>query len=88
MPRESTGSRTSAHARAAYVLELARGCSYISSTLTPDTRKRAVAEVLGEFRKLYGDQKLAVFRKLLVEDLQRRGQRDAASAVVDFKFTG
>ncbi|MFL9916307.1 hypothetical protein PQR75_13115 [Paraburkholderia fungorum] len=75
-----------ANARAAYVLELARGCSYISSTLSPDTRHSAIAEVLGEFRELYGDREEKLFRKLLAEDLQSRGKRDAASAVLAFKF--
>jgi hypothetical protein len=75
-----------ANARAAYVLELARGCSYISSTLSPDTRNRAIAEVVGEFRELYGEQEETLFRVLLGEDLQGRGKRDAASAVLAFKF--
>ncbi|MEA3128591.1 MAG: hypothetical protein QOF46_386 [Paraburkholderia sp.] len=75
-----------ANARAAYVLELARGCSYISSTLTTDTRNRAIAEVLAEFRGLYGERQETLFQKLLAEDLERRGKPDAASAVVAFKF--
>ncbi|MEA3087393.1 MAG: hypothetical protein QOC89_5090 [Paraburkholderia sp.] len=75
-----------ANARAAYVLELARGCSYISSTLTTDTRNRAIAEVLAEFRELYGERQETLFQKLLAEDLERRGKPDAASAVVAFKF--
>ena len=75
-----------ANARAAYVLELARGCSYISSTLGPDTRNSAIAEVLGEFCKLYGKQEGTLFQKLLAEDLQHRGERSAASAVLAFKF--
>ncbi|MFM0732635.1 hypothetical protein PQQ52_19310 [Paraburkholderia sediminicola] len=75
-----------ANTRAAYALELARGCSHISSTLNADTRKHAIAEVLGEFRDLYGDRELVLFQKLLIEDLQRRGKRDAASAVAYFKF--
>jgi hypothetical protein len=70
-----------ARARVAYMLELARGCSYISSTLTPETLDRAVAEVLGDFLKAYGTQNLGVFQKLLAQDLERRGNRKAASAV-------
>ena len=77
-----------ANARAAYMLELARGRSYVSSTLSPATRNRAIAEIFGEYCELYGDRELALFRSLLVEDLQRRGEWDAASAVADFKFTG
>ena len=75
-----------ANARAAYVLELARGCSYISSTLSPDTRNSAIAEVLGEFRKQYGERDETLFQKLLAEDLQRRGNPDAAATVLEFKF--
>ncbi|WP_323047542.1 hypothetical protein [Paraburkholderia sp.] len=86
MPRGKTGGAAMANARAAYVLELARGCSYISSTLTTDTRNRAIAEVLAEFRELYGERQETLFQKLLAEDLERRGKPDAASAVVAFKF--
>jgi hypothetical protein len=86
MPRGKTGGAAMANARAAYVLELARGCSYISSTLTTDTRNRAIAEVLAEFRELYGEREETLFQKLLAEDLERRGNPDAASAVVAFKF--
>ena len=74
-----------ANARAAYVLELARGCSYISSTLSPDTRNSAIAEVLGEFRKQYGERDETLFQKLLAEDLQRRGNPDAAATVLELK---
>ncbi|WP_236721033.1 hypothetical protein [Paraburkholderia phytofirmans] len=86
MPRGKTGGAAMANARTAYVLELARGCSYISSTLSPDTRNSAIAEVLGEFRKLYGEREETLFQKLLAEDLQRRGEGDAALAVLAFKF--
>ncbi|WP_374954970.1 hypothetical protein [Paraburkholderia sp. BL21I4N1] len=77
-----------AKARATYLLELARGCSYVDSTLSPDTGDRAIAEIISEFRELYGDQELAIFRKLLAENLRRRGKQDAASAVVNFKLAG
>jgi hypothetical protein len=87
MPRGKTDGAAMANARATYVLELARGCSYISSTLSPDTRNRAIAEVFGEFRELYGEREETLFQKLLAEDLQRRGKPDAASAVVAFRFT-
>lgn len=83
-----TASAGMANARADYVLELARGRSYVSSTLSPDTRNRAIVEVFGEFCELYGDRELALFQKLLIEDLQGRGEQDAASAVADFKFPG
>ena len=37
-----------ATARAARVLELARGFPYISSTFTPDARNRDIAGIIGE----------------------------------------
>lgn len=75
-----------ANARVAYELELARGCSYLSSTLSQDTRNRAIAEVVGEFREQHGERAVALFQKLLAEDLQSRGKPDAAATVLDFKF--
>ena len=75
-----------ANARGAYVLELARGCSYISSTLSSDTQNSAIAEVFGEFRELYGERGETLFQRLLAEELQRRGKPDAASAVLAFRF--
>lgn len=86
MPR--VGNAVMARARDFYMLELARGSSYIASALTSETRDRAIAEVIGEFRALYGDQEFALFRKLLVAELQRRGKPDAVAAVTDFKFVG
>jgi hypothetical protein len=86
MPQGNTGGATMVDARATYVLELARGCSYISSTLSPETRDSAIAEVLGEFRELYGEQEGILFQRLLAEDLQRRGRPNAAAAVLAFKF--
>ncbi|MDR6485418.1 hypothetical protein [Paraburkholderia terricola] len=71
-------------ARAIYFLELARGCSHVSSMLTPDTRTRAITEVIGEFRNLYGDEDVAQFKELLAEDLERRGKGDAALEVRGF----
>lgn len=85
MPQGNTGGGM-ANARTNYVLELARGCSYISSTLSLDTQSSAIAEVLGEFRELYGEREEAFFQKLLAEDLQHRGKRRAASAVLAFRF--
>ncbi|MCP2091345.1 UNVERIFIED_ORG: hypothetical protein J2Y81_007432 [Paraburkholderia sediminicola] len=88
MPREKTDGAAMANARIAYVLELARGCSYISSTLSSDTRRSAIAEVLGEFRELYGEREETLFQKLLAEELQRRGKPVAASEVLAFRFIG
>jgi hypothetical protein len=87
MPLGKKDGAAMANARVvAYVLELARGCSYIRSALSPDTRNSAITEVLGEIRELHGEREETLFRKLLAEDLQRRGKPDAASAVLAFKF--
>jgi hypothetical protein len=75
-----------ANARATYEAEIARGRSYIVSTLTPDSRNRAINEILLEFCSVYGDRELGLFQNLLSEDLQRRGEYDAASAVLGFKL--
>ncbi|MFM0404679.1 hypothetical protein [Paraburkholderia aspalathi] len=88
MPREKTDGASMADARTTYVLELARGCSYISSTLSSHTRSSAIAEVLGEFRELYGEREETLFQKLLAEELQRRGKPVAASEVLAFRFIG
>lgn len=73
-----------ANARAAYAVELARGRSYISSTLTPASRNRAIKEVILEFCRIYGKRELILFQTLLSEDLQQRGESDASTAVLDF----
>ncbi|MDR6449708.1 hypothetical protein J2794_005846 [Paraburkholderia terricola] len=52
--------------------------------LTPDTRTRAITEVIGEFRNLYGNEEVALFKELLAEDLERRGKGDAALEVRGF----
>jgi hypothetical protein len=43
-PLEKTGGGVMANARAAYVLELARGCSNISSTLRQETSNSAITD--------------------------------------------
>ncbi|MFM0069484.1 hypothetical protein [Paraburkholderia aspalathi] len=85
MATEKTNSGTFACARLAYMHEVARGRSHISSTLNPDSRLRAIAEILGEFRRIYGAQSLEIFQELLLEDLERRGNCAAVSALRDFK---
>ncbi len=86
MPRGQTVGAAMANARALYMLELARGRSHVSSTLSPATRNRAIEEALGEFRELYGKREETLFQKLLADDLHRRGKGDAATAVLAFRF--
>jgi hypothetical protein len=62
-------------------MELARGSSYIASTLSPATQQVAIAEVLHEFRLQHGADRLFIFRDLLAESLEKRDNRSAAQAV-------
>jgi len=71
--------------RSIYVLELARGSSYIASTLSPESLHAAIAEVLRDFTLQYGDDAFQLFRELLAENLEDRGNRAAAQAVWDFE---
>ncbi|MCC8391518.1 hypothetical protein LJ656_02875 [Paraburkholderia sp. MMS20-SJTR3] len=70
--------------RSIYRLELARGSSYIASTLSPESLRSAIAEVLDEFSRQYGQDKLPVFRELLAENLEDRANGNAAHAVRNF----
>lgn len=72
--------------RSAYLMELARGSSYIASTLTPATQHRAIAEVMHEFCTQYGADKLFIFRDLLAESLKDRNNLPAAQAVLSFEL--
>jgi hypothetical protein len=71
--------------RSAYLMELARGSSYIASTLTPATQRAAIEEVLQEFRAQHGAEKLFIFRELLAESLEKRQNPHAAQAVLTFE---
>ncbi|MFL9960873.1 hypothetical protein PQR02_07035 [Paraburkholderia sediminicola] len=71
--------------RSVYLIELARGSSHIASTLSPQTQRIAIAEVLDEFHRQYGADKLIIFRELLAESLEKRNQPIAAQAVLNFK---
>ncbi|WP_293043009.1 hypothetical protein [Paraburkholderia sp.] len=64
-----------------YGLELARGSSYIASTLTLQSRATAIAEVIDGFVAQYGDVDLAIFLEVLADRLDRRGAHEAAEAV-------
>jgi hypothetical protein len=89
-PKMSKTGKTGRHAdkklyRSAYLMELARGSSYIASTLTPTTQRAAIEEVLQEFRVLHGAEKLFIFRELLAESLEKRKNPQAAQAVLTFE---
>ncbi|WP_025600014.1 hypothetical protein [Burkholderia sp. WSM2230] len=86
MPKAKSGGAAVASARLAYLLELARGSSHISSTLTPESERRAIVETLTEFCELYGQAQVALFQQLLAEELRQRGKRDTAGTVAQFKF--
>ncbi|WP_165847968.1 hypothetical protein [Paraburkholderia lacunae] len=70
--------------QSAYVLELARGSSYIASTLTPATLRAAIVEACREFREQYGADKVHIFRELLARSLEKRDNRKAAAVVRSF----
>ncbi|WP_240975691.1 hypothetical protein [Paraburkholderia aromaticivorans] len=72
--------------RSTYMMELARGSSYIASTLTPATQQAAIAEVLNGFREQHGTDTLLIFRDLLAESLRNRRDKLAAEAVLNFKL--
>jgi hypothetical protein len=84
MPKGKSSAAAVASARLAYGLELARGCSHISSTLSAETENSAIVETLTQFCELYGDADLALFQKLLAEELRQRGKKEASLAVAQF----
>jgi hypothetical protein len=67
----------------AYSLELARGASHISSTMTPGTMSVAIAEVMKDFVATHGSAHLGVFRELLAARLEKRGCVKGARAVAE-----
>ncbi|MEW9580380.1 hypothetical protein ABQJ48_02040 [Paraburkholderia sp. DGU8] len=71
--------------KSVYLVELARGSSHIASTLSPQTQRIAITEVMDEFRARYGADKLVVFRELLAESLEKRNEPSAAQAVLNFE---
>jgi hypothetical protein len=70
-----------AQGRVLYMVELARGSSYIASTRTDDTLNRAIAEVIAEFSQTRDAKELAVFLQLLALDVEKRGHYQGASAL-------
>jgi hypothetical protein len=85
MPKKAISGAAMALGRVTYMLELVRGSSHIASTRKPETLNRAIAEVLEEFSQLHGVAALGVFRELLAQDVERRGNQGAASAIRSFR---
>jgi hypothetical protein len=84
MPKKNITDVALVQGRLLFMLELARGSSHITSTRKPESRDRAIAEVLEGFSKVHGLQRLDIFRELLAEDTERRGHLEAAVAVRHF----
>ncbi|CAB3650269.1 hypothetical protein LMG24238_01102 [Paraburkholderia sediminicola] len=84
MLKKTISDAAMALGRMTYMLELARGSSHIASTRKPETLTGAIAEVLEGFCKLHGVSGLCVFREVLAQDVERRGNLGAASAVRSF----
>ena len=61
--------------------ELARGGSYIASTLSVTSEQAAVLDVAREFCGRYGNNDLAVFMELLAQILEGRNRSAAASVI-------
>ncbi|MFC0398788.1 hypothetical protein [Paraburkholderia rhizosphaerae] len=67
--------------RFAFKVELARGASFIASTLSPESTAAAVAEVLESFVVDRGPDGLEDFRTLLIQELKKRRCVNAAQVV-------
>ncbi|AXF06108.1 hypothetical protein [Paraburkholderia hospita] len=81
MGETSNTHRGDIRLRFVFKVELARGASHISSTLSTASTAAAVAEVLEQFVVDRGLEKFDEFRALLVEDLKKRGCLGGAVAV-------
>jgi hypothetical protein len=70
-----------ARCRTAYMAELARGSSHISSALSEKSREDAITDITAAFITTYGRTDLLVFVGLLAAALDERGSTAAAAAV-------
>lgn len=84
MRKKNSADATMAQGRLIYMLELARGSSYIASTRTPQSLNRAITEVLDDFCQMHGLAARGVFQELLALEVEQRGNREAAVAVSMF----
>ncbi|CAB3788463.1 hypothetical protein LMG28688_02694 [Paraburkholderia caffeinitolerans] len=71
----------SAACRQLYMAELARGGSYIASTLSVTSERAAVLDVVREFCGRYGSNDLTVFMELLAQVLEGRNRAAAANVI-------
>ncbi|WP_063910516.1 hypothetical protein [Paraburkholderia monticola] len=85
MAKKAISGAAMALGRVTYMLEVVRGSSHIASTRKPETLQHAIVEVLEEFRQLHGVPGLGVFRELLAQDVEQRGNLGAASAIRSFR---
>ena len=81
MRKGKSKSVASAAYRQLYMAELARGGSYIASTLSVTSEQAAVLDVAREFCGRYGNNDLAVFMELLAQILEGRNRSAAASVI-------
>jgi hypothetical protein len=66
-----------------FELELARGVSVIASTLTDESRQKAIAEIFEEVVQAYGETHLNVFGELLAYRLSEGG--DTMGSAAEFR---
>jgi hypothetical protein len=81
MAKKTISGAAMALGRLTYLLELAMSSSHMASTRKPETLNHAIAEVLEEYHQLHGVPGLGVFRELLAQDVERRANQDAVSAI-------
>jgi hypothetical protein len=64
-----------------YAVELARGSSYLASTMTYSTLEAAVTETVEAFVSTHGDEFLPEYLELMSRRLSERNKPEAASLV-------
>lgn len=81
MKKGNSRGVASAACRQLYMAELARGGSYIASTLSVTSERAAVLDVVREFCGRYGSNDLTVFMELLAQVLEGRNRATAANVI-------
>ncbi|MFC0396964.1 hypothetical protein [Paraburkholderia rhizosphaerae] len=64
-----------------FQLELARGASFIASSMSKETLQRTVDETICGFAQMHGPSAAIVFCSVLSDRLLSRGRADAAAIV-------
>ena len=62
-----------------FQLELARGASFIASSMTRETLQRSIDETVREFSQTHGATDAFLFCNVLADRLSRRGRADAVA---------